>query len=239
MNSFTSAETVGDIVARQPSLSRVFEKNGIDYCCAGKRSLDEVCLQKGLDAGKILALLNAGVPDSGNGSNLDVSALSLTELADHIVMIHHDYLRDEFPRLDAMTNRVAHVHGDHEPRLLEVRDAYLALQNEMTSHMMKEESILFPMIRQLEAGANAADFHCGSLANPIRQMEAEHAEAGSALERMNSLTDGFTPPEWACNTYRAMLSALAHLESDLHRHVHKENNVLFPRALALEAAHSG
>jgi len=99
---------------------------------------------------------------------------------------------------------------------------------------MKEERILFPMIRQLDQSAAAPAFHCGSLANPIRQMESEHDDAGSALERLRNCTDGFTPPEWACNTYRAMLDALAELERDMHQHVHKENNVLFPGAIAME-----
>ncbi|HUG44578.1 MAG TPA: hemerythrin domain-containing protein, partial [Acidobacteriota bacterium] len=107
------------------------------------------------------------------------------------------------------------------------------------SHMLKEERILFPMVRELEASAEAPQFHCGSLAHPIRQMEDEHDAAGAGLEKLRELSDGYSPPEWACNTYRAMLDALANLESDMHLHVHKENNILFPRALQMEAEKRG
>jgi regulator of cell morphogenesis and NO signaling len=135
-----------------------------------------------------------------------------------------------------MTEKVARVHGDHEPRLLQTRAAFVALKNELEPHMMKEERILFPMIRQLEASSERQEFHCGSVGNPIRQMEHEHDQAGNALAILNESTDGYTPPEWACNTYRAMLDSLAQLERDMHQHIHKENNVLFPKTLKLENA---
>jgi len=158
----------------------------------------------------------------------------LTALADHIEATHHAYLRTELPRLCTLTSKVASVHGDKDVRLAAVRDTLAALAAEMGQHMLKEERILFPMIRQLDASESVPAFHCGSLANPIGQMELEHDQAGAALVQLRALTDGFNPPEWACNTYRAMLDALAHLEQDLHQHVHKENNILFPRAIELE-----
>jgi regulator of cell morphogenesis and NO signaling len=234
MSNITITDTVGAIVARRPELSRVFEKAGIDYCCAGKITLEQACQRKTLGTEALLAALNAADSDAEGAGAGNPAAMTLAELADHIERTHHDFLREEFPRLDAMTNRVAHVHGEHEPRLLGVRDTFLALRAEMDSHMMKEEQILFPRIRQLEASTGTPAFPRGSLSGPIDQMEEEHGAAGSALERLSALTDGFVPPEWACNTYRAMLSALATLERDLHQHVHKENNILFPRALALE-----
>ncbi|QDV86197.1 hemerythrin domain-containing protein [Stieleria magnilauensis] len=160
--------------------------------------------------------------------------MSLTELADHIETTHHAYLREELPRLDFMTEKVARVHGDKEPRLLKTREAVVALKAELEPHMMKEEKILFPMVRQLEAATERPESHCGSVGNPIRQMEHEHDQAGNALAILNDSTDGYTPPEWACNTYRAMLDSLAQLERDMHQHIHKENNVLFPKAIQLE-----
>lgn len=236
MSTFTITDTVGDIVSRRPELSRIFEKSGITYCCSGTITLSEACLKKGINPEMILAALNApGSTAGGNGTG-DVESMPLAELADHIEKTHHEYLREEFPRLEAMTTRVASVHGEHDPRLLDVRDTFLGLRAEMESHMMKEERILFPMVRQLEESADVPEFHCGSLAGPIGQMELEHSDAGSAVERLSALTDGFVPPEWACNTYRAMLNALAYLESDLRTHVHKENDILFPRALALESS---
>ncbi|MFQ5790463.1 MAG: iron-sulfur cluster repair di-iron protein [Acidobacteriota bacterium] len=234
MSAFEIYDTVGDIVARVPTLSRVFEQAGIDYCCGGKKTLQEACREKRLDPQGFLGRLEGAQSLGDEEVVVDAAAMPLAELADHIEQTHHAYLRSELPRLNAMTEKVASVHGDKEPRLGELRNAFLALAQELSSHMMKEEQILFPMVRQLDASEAAPMFHCGSLANPIRQMEMEHDHAGSALERQRELTDGYQPPEWACNTYRAMLDALAHLERDLHQHIHKENNVLFPRALEME-----
>nr|VFK36531.1 MAG: regulator of cell morphogenesis and NO signaling [Candidatus Kentron sp. SD]VFK39249.1 MAG: regulator of cell morphogenesis and NO signaling [Candidatus Kentron sp. SD]VFK77843.1 MAG: regulator of cell morphogenesis and NO signaling [Candidatus Kentron sp. SD] len=171
---------------------------------------------------------------SAEGSAADAMAMSLTELADHIEQTHHAYLRSELPRLDEMTEKVVSVHGGRDPRLQPIRERFLALAAELSSHLMKEERILFPMARQLDASETTPTFHCGTLANPIRQMEFEHTQTESALETLRELADDYTPPDWACDTYRTMLDALARLEHDLHRHIHKENNLLFPRALAME-----
>ncbi|MCG3148271.1 MAG: Iron-sulfur cluster repair protein YtfE [Verrucomicrobiae bacterium] len=227
---FAVTDTVGSIVARRPALSRVFEQAGIDYCCGGKLPLAEACRKKGIDPQQLLDTLEKAGATAGDAS-VDPAAMSLTALADHIEATHHAYLKTELPRLTAMTTKVAAVHGGEDARLAQLRDTYAGLAMEMSQHMLKEEQVLFPMIRQLDASESAPAFHCGSLANPIRMMEMEHDQAGGALAKMRELTDGFTPPDWACNTYRAMLDALAHLEDDLHQHVHKENNILFPRAI--------
>ena len=234
IEKFNVTDTVGSLVAKQPGLSRVFEQAGIDYCCGGKIPLDQACRKKGIDPQQLLARLEKAAATTGP-ADVDAATMSLTGLADHIETSHHAFLRTELPRLDVMTQKVATVHGAHDVRLAQIRDTYAGLAAEMTRHMMKEEQILFPMIRQLAASPTVPAFHCGSLANPIRQMEMEHDQAGLALAKMRQLSDGFTPPDWACNTYRAMLDALAHLEHDLHQHVHKENNILFPRAVALES----
>ena len=231
---FKTADTVGSIVAQRPALSRVYEQAGIDYCCGGKIPLEQACRKKGINPQQFLATLESAGAAVGDAS-VDAAAMSLTALADHIEATHHSYLKSELPRLDAMTQKVAAVHGGEDARLHQVRETFLALAAEMTSHMMKEEQILFPMVRQLESSSTATVFHCGSLANPIGVMELEHDQAGAALAKLRQLTDGFNPPDWACNTYRAMLDALAHLEGDLHQHVHKENNILFPNAIALES----
>ncbi len=168
----------------------------------------------------------------------DTAAMSLTELADHIEQTHHAYLHYELPRLSELTENVASVHSEKNPHLHQIRQTLLALATELSSHMMKEERILFPMVRQLDVAKTTPEFHCGSLANPIRQMESEHTQAESALEKLRELTEGYTPPDWACDTYRAMLEALAHLEQDLELHIQKESNVLFPRALEMESKKS-
>ncbi|MDA0710909.1 MAG: iron-sulfur cluster repair di-iron protein [bacterium] len=234
MSTFQIQDTIGGIVARKPALSRVFEQQSIDYCCGGKKTVDEVCQKKGIDAHALLATFEASLLTSTEEPSVNPASMTLTELADHIVETHHAYLKTEFPRLDRMTEKVAAVHGDKNESLYAVRQIFLALVEELTSHMMKEERILFPMVRQMESTEPASAFHCGSVGNPIRQMELEHDIAGSALETLNELTGGYTPPEWACNTYRALLDGLAHLESDMHQHIHKENNVLFPRAIEME-----
>ena len=231
MNEPQLDNTVGDIVAGCPALASVFENIGIDYCCGGKKTLGDACRDKGLEPQSVLATL-AQPPQTEPVA--DTAVMALTELADHIEQTHHAYLRSEFSRLNELTSKVASVHGDQNPRLHQVSETCRALIAELSDHMMKEEQILFPLVRQLDASDTAPTFHCGSLANPIHQMESEHSQAGAALERLRELTDGFTPPDGACNSYRAMLNAIAHLERDLHLHIHKENNVLFPRALEME-----
>ncbi|NLF71305.1 MAG: iron-sulfur cluster repair di-iron protein [Candidatus Anammoximicrobium sp.] len=232
---------VGDLVKQRPSRSRVFEKLQIDYCCGGKLPLAEACERQGLDAQTVLReLRESDAQYLGDETPLvDADAMSLAELADHIEQTHHAYLKGELPRLDALTQKVLEVHGDADRRLQDVRRAFVALHQELAAHLRKEEQILFPMIRQLESAARVPAFHCGSVANPIRQMEYEHDSAGQALAILSGSTDGYQPPEWACHTYRAMLDGLKQLEGDLHQHIHKENNVLFPKAIRRESALAG
>jgi len=225
-------QPVGDLVRDRPRRSRVFQTLRIDFCCDGGATLEAACVRRGLDPQSVLEAIaeDDQRPEEGG---VDVDAMTLTELADHVEATHHAYLREELPRIDKMTEKVSRVHGDSDPRLREVRRAFLAFQAEVIPHLMKEEMVLFPYLRRLEAeGAAAPAFHCGSVADPIRQMVHEHEQAGAALRVMHEATDGYAPPEWACNTYRAMLDALAELERDTHLHVHAENHVLFPKGLA-------
>jgi regulator of cell morphogenesis and NO signaling len=230
--AFTRETMLGDIVAARPALARVFERLGLDYCCGGKRPLAAACAGRKLDVAIVLALLEAAVtgPETGP-AEVDAADMTLTQLADHIEQTHHTYLKAELPRLVEMAGRVAMKHGWRDARLPAVSQTVGALADEMSNHMWKEEKVLFPIVRAIDAGATDG-FHCGSIANPIRQMEAEHESAGNAVARLRELTDGFTPTPESCNTHRALLAGLAELESDLHRHVHKENNILFPRAIA-------
>ncbi|MCA9127146.1 MAG: iron-sulfur cluster repair di-iron protein [Planctomycetales bacterium] len=235
MQTLNANTTVGDFVRENPNRARVFESLQIDYCCGGKVPLEQACKKQGLEPSAVLSQLEQCDQSGRSDSLVDADSMTLTELADHIEATHHAYLKEELPRLDFMTEKVAWVHGEHEPRLAQTRQAFLALKAELEPHMMKEERILFPIIRQLEQADGPLQFHCGSVANPIRQMEHEHDQAGGALGVLSESTDRYTPPEWACNTYRAMLDSLARLEADMHQHVHKENNVLFPKAIQLEA----
>ena len=230
--AITPETTIGALVAARPLLARFFDRLGIDYCCGGKQTLAAACQRRGLDVQTTLALLDSTAAILAAGpAEVDAAAMGLGQLADHIEATHHAYLKAELPRLVEMADRVAAKHGWRDGRLPEVAAAVNTLATEMLDHMRKEETILFPLVRQIEAGA-ADGFPCGSIANPIRQMEAEHESAGNLTAKLRLLTDGFTPDAEACNTHRALLGGLAEFEADLHRHVHKENNVLFPRALA-------
>lgn len=233
---FTPESTIGQIVAAHPSLTRFFENLGIDYCCGGKQPLADACAQRNLDLTTTLALLKSAASTlDAMPTEVDAAAMSLTQLADHIEQTHHVYTRTELARIVEMAAKVSTKHGWRDSRLIEMGTVVNYLANEMIDHMEKEESVLFPLVRRLEAGtAHEADL--GMLSGPIQQMEAEHQNAGEALARLRELTDGFTPSEESCNTHRALLSGLAEFEADLHRHVHKENNILFPRALERASA---
>lgn len=234
MSTFTPTQTVGELVAEKPSRSRVFEAFRIDYCCGGKRSLEDACRKKGVALDELVSALDRAEARSLAEDATDAAHMPLDALCDHIVERHHEYLRCELPRLTRMANKVAKVHGDRDSRLVAVADTFAGLAEELGSHMMKEERILFPVIRQMAQMDGLPPMPFGTLANPIHAMEAEHDGAGGGLERLAELTDDYTPPDWACNTYQALLDGLHDLEMDLHQHIHKENNVLFPRALEVE-----
>ena len=189
----------------------------------------------GLDSRTVLgSLTDGGCCLSDDIPPADVADMSLTELVNHIEATHHAYLREELPRLPAMTYEAAYGYGDRDRRLHQVHETMRVMAFELWCHMLKEERCLFPMIRQLEADDGPPMFRCGTIADPICQMELDHEGADVALEQLKELTDGFSPPEWACAAHRVLLAALAHFERDMHRHIHKENNVLFPRALEME-----
>ena len=229
----TPATTIGELVAARPVLARVFEKLGIDYCCGGKQTFAAACARRGLEVTTTLAMLDSAAAALAAGpAEVNAAAMSLTQLADHIETTHHTHLKVELPRLCEMADRVATKHGWRDERLGDMAATVRALAGEMLTHMQKEEVVLFPLVRQIEAGV-CVDLCGGDLADPIRQMEAEHEAAGQFTAKLRELTDGFTPNAEACNTHRALLAGLAEFEADLHRHVHKENNILFPRALAL------
>lgn len=231
---FTLQDTVGGIVAANPSLSRIFEDLGIDYCCGGKLSLERACASKGVDPVAVVERLNVARSQPSSVDVFVAANLSLTELADHIVQTHHGYLKSELPRLEAAASKVASVHGRENSRLFDMHQFVITMTNELHGHMMKEEQILFPMIRLLETGEGGTGHYCGTIRNPIGQMEHEHDHTGAALAALRELTEGHTPPDWACNTYRVLLNTLSQVETDLHMHIHKENNILFPRAIELE-----
>jgi regulator of cell morphogenesis and NO signaling len=222
--------TVGELVAERPGRSRVFQAFNIDFCCQGGRTLREACERQGVAVDVVVEQLEAEMADKSAPAQ-NPANLPPQELADYIVENHHSFLQRELPRLHAMSERVAHVHGGHTPSLVEIFHVLISLEDELTSHMMKEEQILFPAIRVMDAGEPTP----GLLDGPIDCMMHEHEETGAALGRLRELSHDFQPPPEACNTYRALFAGLRDLEEDLHRHIHLENAVLFPAALAMAA----
>jgi len=236
MHSLSTDITVARLVTERPGRSRVFEALGIDYCCGGDRLLGEVCAEKGLDAATVLRMLEACEAEAGAEESTDWSGASMGELADHIEEVHHGYLREALPRLTFLVDKVTRVHWERHPELRELRRVFGSLREDLESHMAREERVLFPLCRELDRAETRPEFHCGSVRNPVGVMVREHEDAGNELAAMRELTGGYEPPADACNTYRAMLDGLAGFERDMHRHVHEENNILFPKAVAAESA---
>lgn len=222
--------TVGEIVAENPSLSRVFQSHQLDFCCQGGKTLREACEKKNLPLDEMITALEKEASSSGAPES-NPAELPPSELVDYILENHHAYLRSELPRLHAMSERVAHVHGPRNASLVEVFEVFSSMFLELDSHMRKEETILFPTIKAIFSEPPAEAVFSGAIEHPVAQMQHEHEETGQALERLRELTQGYQPPLDACNTYRALFAGLEELEQDTHRHIHLENSVLFPSAI--------
>jgi len=231
----TRETPVGEIVAGDFRTAAVFNEYGIDFCCGGRRTLADVCQEQSLDADAVVKAIDQACGQPGSSPRF--TEWEPEALIGYIVGNHHAYVRRALPSLIANARKVASVHGERHPELHEVAQLTDEVAAEMTSHMMKEEHMLFPFIEALAASARegypAPDAPFGSIENPLRMMEQEHESAGSALARMRELTGGFTVPDDGCTTYRVCLQELEAFEADLHAHVHLENNVLFPKARAL------
>jgi regulator of cell morphogenesis and NO signaling len=223
--------TVGQLVVERPGRSRILEQLGIDYCCGGRKPIAQVCREKGLSLPDVLQKIESADAESTANApaGADPATMTLGELCDHIERAHHAWLRQELPRLAGLLNKLANAHGDRDPRLVSLADIFESFAYDLFAHMQKEERVLFPALRRMERG-ELEDAQAGLLDAPIGVMLEEHDEAGVALRAMRDLTDGFAVPPGACNTHRAVLDALRTLEADMHQHVHKENNILFPKA---------
>ena len=230
--------TLRSIALQEPATIRVFENFQLDYCCGGNRPLAAACAEKGLSVEAVLSALEA-VEAQKEAAAEDLSQATLSALIGHIVSTHHAYVRRELARLLPMAEKVAAKHGPAHPEFGEIEGQLQQLAGELTSHLHKEEAILFPYIEAMERSRNeggSAPHGCfGTVESPIQMMVMEHEAAGALLERMREATQGFTPGEWACPTTAGLLAGLKEFEKDLHRHVHLENNLLFPRAIALES----
>lgn len=214
---------VADLVQERPSRARVFEALGINYCCGGAVPFREAVSARGYDPEAIAQTMSASEGTEGDHSQESISGMSTADLLDHISKNHHEPLRQELPRLREMVTKVADGHGDEDPRLIALRDAYYAFEEEILAHLQAEEGKLFPLLRS-DAQADPE-----SVRALINELEDDHERSAKALAVMRNVTDGFTVYEGACNTTRATLHAFSELEGEMARHIHTENRVLFPR----------
>lgn len=224
--------TVGEIVAQDIHAAEVFKRLGIDFCCNGKQTLTDACQRAKVSLALVLSHLNQNSSAERLPSE-QFTTWPLDFLGDYILNVHHRYLYQNLPFIDELVQKVAGKHGGQYPGLLIVRQLFADLHTDLLAHLQKEEVALFPFIKQLSAKADQSADRSFSLEAPIHCMEHEHDNAGTLLLQLRKSTDNYTPPIDACNSHRLMLAKLAELEADLMQHIHLENNILFPKALAL------
>jgi regulator of cell morphogenesis and NO signaling len=234
-------KTVREIAVENPASIRVFETLGIDYCCGGKKSLADACSHADIDVDRLLDLLSKADLESNTPVSAEWSGKPLRDLIAHIVLNHHGYVRRETPRIESLLSKVVSKHGSARPELLQIEQLFTAIGQELSTHILKEEQVLFPYIERMEQAALKNEYPLppaffGSVKRPIANMMAEHDDAGALLSRIRKLSDGYKAPGGACPTFLALYRGLEEFERDLHHHVHLENNILFPRAVEMEQA---
>ncbi len=227
---------IGDIVAQDFRTAAIFKNYGIDFCCKGGRTIEEACESKKLDADKIYEEI--GNLPKNDGGTIDFNSWPLDLLADYVEKTHHRYVEEKTPVLQAFLDKLCKVHGGRHPELFEIRDLFEASARDLGAHLKKEELILFPFIKnmvQAQISGNVIQQPpFGTVENPVNMMKHEHTVEGERLRKIAELTDKYNQPADACNTYRVTFSMLQDFENDLHKHIHLENNILFPKAIRLE-----
>jgi regulator of cell morphogenesis and NO signaling len=240
-DEITVTNSVAEVVIKHPETRKPLEAMGIDYCCGGKNSLKEACEKAGLSPQDVIQKLKEVVESSGkeqlNKTNLE--AISLKELIEHIINRHHAFLKEELPRLKSLRKKVYQAHQQKHGQMLEnLGRSFEKLRVDIEMHLAKEEQILFPAIELIEnhvrQGGPKPEIHCGSITNPINQMEYEHEVAGGLLAEIRKSTSEYNLPVDACESFKALYDGLQEMEDNLHEHIHLENNILFPKAVKLE-----
>ena len=231
-------KTVREIAIENPSSVRVFESLGIDYCCGGKRPLSDACSRANIGVDRVLDLLAAARQDSQAAKAGGWNEKPLRDLSAHIVGKHHAFVRQETPRIASLLAKVSAKHSPAHPEIVQIEALFAAIGQELSTHMLKEEQVLFPYIERMEQAVlignpvPAAFF--GTVKRPIANMVAEHDDAGALLAQIRQISNGYAAPKDACPTYLALYRGLEEFERDLHEHIHLENNILFPRAVEME-----
>jgi len=242
--SVTMEKTVRELALEQPGAARVFERLGIDYCCGGKQTLEQACRAASVPVDKVIDALEV-TQHSGNAAtgHTHWQAAPLADVIAHIKNTHHQYTRQEIARLGPLFDKVCAVHGNKHPELLQLRETFQGLAQELTTHLMKEEMVLFPYIERMEESVLQREPILpppfGTVQNPVSVMQHEHDSAGNALRTLRATSNGYMAPPDGCVSYQTLYKTLAELEADLHQHIHLENNILFPRAIALEQGNWG
>ncbi|WP_440603695.1 iron-sulfur cluster repair di-iron protein [Bacillus sp. GB_SG_008] len=229
---FTETSVIGDIVTKFPKASDLFKSYRIDFCCGGNRPLIDAIHERNLSVEEVITNLNTLYYETKllNEAEIDWKIASYSELIDYIVNKHHRYLNEELPQLSPYVTKVLRVHGSGQPHLAKIHKLFHELKTELEQHIIKEETEDFPLILAFEQ--NPTDENYTKLSKVVGELESEHSHAGDIIKELRNITNDFTPPEGACGTYRLVYQRLAALESDLFQHIHLENNILFPRAIA-------
>jgi regulator of cell morphogenesis and NO signaling len=235
----TEKKVVGELVAEDYRTAEVFAKYKIDFCCKGGLTLQDVCENKNIDSKALIQDLEEITRLLENTQN-DYQVWPIDLLADYIEKRHHRYVQDKTPVIQQYLNKVTQVHGKMHPELSEMLESFNECAQMLAAHMKKEELILFPYIRKMISAKENEVFapHFGSFENPIAMMKEEHSVEGERFRRLAELSNNYTPPEDACNTFRVTYALLKEFENDLHLHIHLENNILFPKAIKMEQEYS-
>lgn len=226
-------QMIGELVAKDYRAASVFKKEGIDFCCNGNRSIQDVCQQSYLDSDELIEKLQNVMRAQGT-ADIDFQSWDLDLLADYIEKKHHRYVETTIPELKAYLKKIADVHGDRHPELHEIEALFLASAGELVAHMKKEELILFPYVRKMVGNSEVKTPGFGTVTDPIAMMMKEHDNEGVRFRKISELSGNYTPPADGCNTYKVAFSLLQEFEDDLHKHIHLENNILFPKAIEME-----
>lgn len=231
---------LGEVVAHDFRTATVFDQYNLDFCCKGSRSIEEACLQAGINPAEVIQALEQ--IHHSEKTNIDFNSWPLDLLADYIEKKHHRYVSDQIPVLQRYLDKINTVHGQKHSELAEIKKLFSESAGELTVHMKKEELLLFPFIRKMvharQAGTTSPPAPFGSVQNPVLMMIHDHDMEGDRFRKIAQLSNNYTPPADGCTTYQATLALLKEFEQDLHVHIHLENNILFPKAIALEQTFS-
>lgn len=229
-------QIIGELVAQNYKTASVFKKFKIDFCCNGNRTISEACERKKLDPSQLINELRNTIINVEQ--NIDFNSWELDLLADYIEKTHHRYVVTKIEEIKPYLNKVTRVHGEHNPELKEIEILFNQSAQELSQHLQKEEMILFPFIRNMvnsKMEEKPLFFpHFGTVENPIAMMKHEHQNEGERFEKIAELSNNYTPPSHACNTYRVTFALLKEFEDNLHQYIHLENNILFPKAIKME-----